>query len=90
MKEGIIKKHKDIALSLLKGYKKANELILKERKKRLAIITTEEALREYDYLCKLYSTADKRGLERLDNIKISFLIKRRNIFNRIRKAQGNK
>lgn len=88
MGKDMLKKYKTIILKSLNGYRKANELIAEERKNRLTQMTTEDSFREYDYLCKLYATTDKRGLDRLENIKISFLIKRREIFKRIRKVQG--
>lgn len=66
---------------LLKGYKKANALIASEKRRRLAQITIEDSLSEYDNLCKLYAALDKKGLERLEPQKILFLIKRRHSLN---------
>lgn len=66
---------------IFEGYKKANELIASERRKRLTQMTVEDSLAEYDNLCKLYAAIDKKGLERLESRKISFLIKRRQALN---------
>jgi len=44
---------KSALLSLLGGYKKANELIVEEKRKRLALLTTEESFSEYIALCEL-------------------------------------
>ncbi len=72
---------KDYLSGLLEGYKKANELIASERRRRLAQMTAKDSVREYDHLCKLYAVLEKKGLERLESRKISSLIKRRQTLN---------
>ncbi|MBI4680390.1 MAG: hypothetical protein HY753_04065 [Nitrospirae bacterium] len=72
---------KDYLSGLLEGYKKANELIASERRRRLAQMTAKNSVREYDYLCRLYAVLEKKGLERLESRKISSLIKRRQTLN---------
>jgi hypothetical protein len=78
----MLKKQKISLLALLEGYKKTNELIMRERVKRLAEMGADDSTREYDYLCRLYSGIKKKGLGKLENQKILFLIKRRKIFNK--------
>lgn len=71
---------KSILLSLLGGYKKANELIVEEKKRRLAHLTTKDSLREYIALCELAEEGVKsEGIEKLQKKKIEFLLKRRNL-----------
>lgn len=81
-----LERQKTILVSLLKGYKKANRLATVERKKRLLQMTTEGSLREYDYLCSLYASIKRKGMEGLEGEKVSFLKRRRQIFNKIRKV----
>jgi len=74
---------KSALLSLLGGYKKANELIVEEKRKRLALLTTEESFSEYIALCELAEEGVKsEGIEKLQKKRIEFLLKRRQIFNR--------
>lgn len=77
---------KSALLSLLEGYKKANELIFKEKKKRLARLTNEESLSEYTALCELAEEGGKsETIEKLQEKKIEFLLKRRHMFNRVKR-----
>jgi len=76
-------------LRLLDGYRKANKIIMAERKRRLATLTEKESLSEYNALCRMWDTIKKGHLERLEDRKISSLIKRRQIFNRVGKAGKN-
>jgi len=68
---------KDYLLHLLEGYKKANEFIALEKRKKLSQMTFEDSLHQYDYLCNLYAILEDKRLERLESQKISFLVKRR-------------
>lgn len=73
-------------LSLLNGYKKANELIVEEKKKRLAQLTTEESLCEYIALCELAEEGIKSSdIERLQKRRVEFLLKKRQIFNKAKR-----
>jgi hypothetical protein len=57
---------KSVVLNLLKGYRKANELIAEEKKRRLAHLTTKDSLREYIALCELAEEDVKsKGIENL-------------------------
>ncbi len=74
---------KSALLSLLEGYKKSNELIIAEKKKRFTHLTTEDSLREYIALCELAEEGIKgEDIERLQKRKIEFLLKRRQILNK--------
>jgi|Deesub1362B_J571_1020462.scaffolds.fasta_scaffold06737_3 hypothetical protein len=75
-------KKKDVK-RLISGYRKASEFIAKEREKRLSSLTPDTALKEYDNLCKTYSTIRRDDINRVDRTRISFLIKRRIIFNKL-------
>lgn len=68
------------------GYKKANKLIATERRQRLSQMTVEDSLREYDRLCKLYAHPRQKGSGRLEDKKVSFLIKRRQAIDKLSKA----
>ena len=76
--------------NLITGYKKANEFILEEKKKRLPQLTSEESTQEYDMLCKIWETNQlKDGIEQLDKQKIAFLVERRKRLNKISKFRRN-
>lgn len=90
MEKTTARKQKEDLLSLLEGYKKANELIAAERKKRLSQMTSEDSIHEYDHLCRLYAVAGKKGLEILESQRIIFLEKRRRLFNRIGRPSKNR
>lgn len=64
-----------------------DELISEERKKRLTKITTEGSLKEYDSLCRLYEMLQKEDLDRLNKQRIIFLLKRRQMFDRLGKSK---
>jgi hypothetical protein len=67
---------------LIRGYKKSNEVVLLEKKQRLTQMTVDDSLNEYDYLCDLYAASEKRGLERLGQRRIEFLVRRRRALNK--------
>jgi hypothetical protein len=71
---------KDYLLHFLEGYKKADEFIASEKRKKLSRMTFEDSLRQYDHLCSLYAILEDKRLARLENRIISFLIKRRLAF----------
>ncbi len=80
---------KNAALSLLEGYKMANEFISMERKKRLAQLTTKESLHEYTALCELAIESIKNEhIKGLQQKKIEFLLKRRQTFNRVKSGNS--
>jgi len=69
-------------VSFLNGYKRANELIFEERKKRLAKLTPEQSLREYIELCELADElSEKIESEEILQKRLEVLIKRRMLFN---------
>ena len=77
---------KSAILNLLEGYRKANKLIVEEKKKRLAHSTIKELLHEYIALCELAEKGIKdEGIERLQKRRIEFLLKRRQILNRAKR-----
>lgn len=85
MKKTKIKAQKTALLNLLEGYKKSNDLVAAERRKRLAQLTVKDSVREYNALCKTWEAASKKeGLERLEKQRILLLIKRRRLFNKAR------
>lgn len=84
MEKITIKQQKSSLLNLLKGYKKANELIMQERKFRLAQLTGKDSLPEYDALCKMWEANPiKENFGRLEKQRISFLLNRRRLFNKL-------
>ncbi|TVM03514.1 MAG: hypothetical protein CV087_04660 [Candidatus Brocadia sp. WS118] len=77
---------KNALVSLLKGYRKANELIAEEKKRRLAHLTTKDSLREYIALCELAEEGVKsEDIEKLQKKKIEFLLKRRNLLDGVKR-----
>lgn len=83
MKNTTIKQQRSSLLKLLKGYKKANELIIQERKIRLSQLTGKDSLPEYDALCRIWEANSERGsFKGLEKQRISFLINRRRLFNK--------
>lgn len=78
------KQQKIVLLNFLKGHKKVNELIFREKRKRVTQLSEKNALYEYDNLCKLWEVNFKEGnLGKLEEQKILFLTKRRQLLNRI-------
>ena len=90
MRKPTVKQKKDCLISLLEGYKKANELIMAEKGKRLVQMGVDASTCEYDHLCGLYSTSGKKRLGKLENQKILFLLKRREIFNKVGKTSQSR
>lgn len=75
---------KSALVNIIEGYKKANELIKAEKKIRLAALTQEDALCEYKDLCATWELSFKKDtLGRLEEWKISILIQRRQIINKL-------
>jgi len=83
-----LKHQKTSLLTLLNGYKKVNKLAAAERRRRLAGMTVKDSLCEYKHLCNLYSSVKKQEPAGLDDQKVYFLKKRRQLFNRIRKKRN--
>ncbi len=78
-----IKIDKTSLVSLLNGYKRANELIYEERKKRLAKLTPEQSLREYIQLCELADEMfEQIESEEILKKRLEILLKRRMLFNK--------
>ena len=62
----------------IEGHARANAIIAEERWERLAHLTVEEARRLYDGLCAgLEIPAMREGLDRLDQRRLTFLLRRR-------------
>jgi hypothetical protein len=81
-KTGFKVKKKDLS-PFLEGHRKAEKLIKAEKKKRLSQLTNKDSIREYDYLCKAWeANTNKEGIESLEKQKISFLLKRRRLFDK--------
>ncbi len=75
---------KEILITFLDGQRIAGNLIKKEKKSRLPKLTPEDSLREYAALCDIWESAlNKEGIERLEEQKVQFLIRRREQLNRI-------
>ena len=80
---------KDTILSFLEGHKRADELIVEEKKKRLTRLLGEDSSREYIALCELAEKGIRKGnWEILQKKKIEFLLKRRQFFNRAGRFRG--
>lgn len=83
MKIGAVSK-KDL-LIFLNGHTQANILIEEERSKRLPQLSIKESLLEYEALCEFWeSSLAKETSEDFEKQKISFLVKRRELLNRVR------
>jgi hypothetical protein len=75
-------KRKDL-LRFLEGHQNANVLIKAEKRKRILQLTDQDSLSEYDSLCKVWeSDPIKEGIEKLEEQRISFLLKRRTLLNK--------
>ena len=73
-------------MRLLRGYRRAGEVIETERKRRVAHLSSEASFREYHDLCRLYAHAEKEGTEELEDRQIAFLVERRRMMDKA--AQG--
>jgi len=70
-------KRKDL-FRFLEGHQRSNILIRAEKRRRLSQLTDQDSLSEYDSLCKVWeSNLIKDGIEKLEEQRISFLLKRR-------------
>jgi hypothetical protein len=74
-------------VNLLEGYRKANQIIRTEKKRRLARSTKEDSFQEYDALCRMWDSVKRESSEKLEEQKTLFLIKRRQLFNKAGKVR---
>jgi hypothetical protein len=83
-------KQKKIALSrFIKGYKEANRLILAAKKDKIARMSKEDSLREYDDLCSIgESINNKTKIKQISNLKIQTLIRQRHQLYKVAKIKG--
>ncbi|MEW6620074.1 MAG: hypothetical protein AB1422_12205 [bacterium] len=83
MKSGL-KVSREVILSFVEGYRKANEVIMAEKRKWLSHLSSQDSLRIYDNLCNFWEqNSHKEGIEKLERQKISFLLKKRSMFNHV-------
>jgi len=83
MKNTTFEVDKVVLKNFLEGHRKANQLIWAEKKKWLSQLTTEDSVRQYDALCRMWEMRhQKEGLERLEKRKIAFLVEIRQRFDR--------
>ncbi|MEW5766174.1 MAG: hypothetical protein AB1797_00905 [bacterium] len=88
MKRNDIKQQRIALLSLIKGYKKTNKLIFAEKKERLSRMSKEESLDEYKALCAMWEgISNKTGIERVSDLNLQILIRRRQQFDRAGKVK---
>ena len=73
---------KKTVLKCLQGYKLANKIMEKERKKRLSLLSHNEAILQYDELCQSWDYVEKKELKKLDKQKFLFLVNRRRLLNK--------
>lgn len=72
-----------IVKQTIEGYREANRVIEEERKQRLQSMTKEESSAIYDNLCEFYySHMKKEDFEKLEPLKIEFLVRRRQLFDK--------
>ncbi len=91
MEKATLKQQKSSLLNILKGYKKANELIMQERKLRLAQLTGKYSLPEYDALCRMWEANPKKeSFGRLEEQRIAFLLNRRRLLNKAGVTRKNR
>lgn len=77
-------RQKKILLSFVNGYKEAEKIISAEKRNRLTRLTVESSLREYDNLCRLWEQVTKGAdLKPFEKRRISFLIRQRQLFNKV-------
>ncbi len=70
-------------LLFIDGQKRVNELVKAEKRKRLSQLTVKDSLLEYDALCNIWeSNPKKEEMGGLERHRTSFLIRRRERFNR--------
>lgn len=76
--------------SFINGYKEANKFIRREKRVRLAQLRTQDSLNEYDDLCRLWETTPKgEDISWLEKRRILFLIRRRELFNKVARYRKN-
>ncbi len=80
------KKRREELLQFIKGHKKANDFILKEKTIRLKSLNEKDSLKEYENLCKFWQEKGEKDLGDFEKEKILFLIKRRKILDKIGKS----
>lgn len=79
----VSKKEKNL-LKLLKGYKKANNIILKEKENFLKGLSIEDSFQKYKYLCDLWEKLNQgKKHKKIDKLKINYLLKRRKLINKL-------
>ncbi len=75
---------KDDILKYLHGHSIADRLIKKDKAKRLMQLSEEDSFREYNAICDMWEQlSGKEASEELEKQRMSFLVKRRELFNKV-------
>ncbi len=81
---------KDDILKYLNCHSIADRLIKKDRAKRLIQLREEDSFREYNAICDMWEQLSrKEASDELEKQRMSFLVKRRELFNKVGSVKKN-
>lgn len=90
MSQALPKVQKSDLVRFIEGHRLADEVIRKEKKERSKHLSPEESLAEYEALCQTWEASRREGdWEGLDLRKVSFLVQRRKLLDRLGGQGGN-